>query len=67
MPFSIPMRRIWTSLPGMPTVRHRVIPPFFHIRGPTDFYFYFSAMRLQVLADFHQTITADRPRQRQRA
>lgn len=30
-------------------------------------FFYFSAMRLQVLADFHQTITADRPRQWQRA
>ena len=52
MPFSIPMKRTWTSLPGMPTVRHRVIllpcP-----RTHPYLTFLFSAMRLQVLAGFH--------------
>jgi hypothetical protein len=35
--------------------------------GPSIDFSIFPAMRLQVLADFHQTITADCPRQWQRA
>ena len=68
MPFSILMKKILMSLPATPTVRH---PPLWSTSLRLTFSgnpAFSSAMRLQVLDDFHQNIdTPTHPHQWQRA